>query len=86
MLISSDLVVAMDRSNQRDLFEICPPGHQHKITMLLSFLQDEAAIEVLDPYFGSTKGFREVFELIDRAVVALVPHIGQTEPGARAGT
>ena len=66
----------MDHSNLRDLMEICPAMHQHKISLLLSHVPDQDLEEVPDPYYGSYEGFEAVFQLIERAVSRLIPRIG----------
>ena len=78
-LIRSDFVIAMDRSHLQELLKICPPGHRHKISLLLTHLQGQALNEVPDPYYGSVEGFDKIFQLIDAAVIDLVSYIvGQT--------
>jgi protein-tyrosine phosphatase len=72
-LIDSDYVFAMDRSHLQDLLEICPSGHSHKISLLLSHLPEQAMEDVPDPYYGSFDGFRQVYKLIETAVIAIVP-------------
>ncbi|MFT4517696.1 MAG: protein-tyrosine phosphatase [Halioglobus sp.] len=74
-LARADLVLAMDESNVEDLLAICPARHQHKIHLLLSFTPGQALAEVPDPYYGSTEGFENVFQVIDGAVANLVPHV-----------
>jgi protein-tyrosine phosphatase len=75
-LALSDRIIAMDRANRRDLIKICPPEHQYKISLLLSHVPDQALDDVPDPYYGSYKGFEEVFQLIEVAVICLIPRIG----------
>jgi len=74
-LVRSDYILAMDNTNLQNLMDICPPEHQRKISLLLSHLSGHALDEVPDPYYGSVEGFEKVFQLIDAAVVALIPHI-----------
>ena len=71
-LALSDMIIAMDRANRRDLIKICSPEHQHKISLLLSHVPDQALEDVPDPYYGSFKGFEEVFHLLEDAVFHLV--------------
>jgi protein-tyrosine phosphatase len=73
-----DYIIAMDKANMRDLMKICPPEHSHKVSLLLSHLPGQDMDEVPDPYYGSYEGFEEVFQLIDRAVGLLIPHIGSS--------
>lgn len=66
-LVNSDLVLAMDNSNVRDLKRICPEDHRYKISLLLSLAPQQQLREVPDPYYGSTEGFETVFELLQSA-------------------
>ena len=75
-LALSDMIIAMDRGNRRDLIKICPPEHQHKISLLLNHMAGQVLEDVPDPYYGSYKGFEEVYQLIEAAVVCLIPRIG----------
>jgi protein-tyrosine phosphatase len=78
-LALSDRIIAMDSANRRDLIKICPPEHQHKISLLLSHVPDQALDDVPDPYYGSYKGFEEVFQLLEGAVLCLVSTSGMLE-------
>jgi protein-tyrosine phosphatase len=71
-----DFILAMDRANMRDLIKACPPEHQHKISLLLSHDPQQSLEDVPDPYYGGYEGFAQVFKIIDRAVLRLIPHIG----------
>lgn len=71
----SDMIVAMDENNMRDLQRNCPPVFRDKLSLLLDYRPDSDLIEVPDPYYGSAEGFQDVFEIIDAAVYGLVPHI-----------
>jgi protein-tyrosine phosphatase len=74
-LLRSDLIFAMDEFNRSDLLEICPPEHQHKISLLLSHQFGQPLIEVPDPYYGSAEGFERVFQILDEAMEDLVSYI-----------
>ena len=75
-LVHSDMILAMDHANMRDLIEICPPEHRHKISLLLSHDPGQSLEDVPDPYYGSYEGFVQVFRIIESAVIRLIPHIG----------
>lgn len=67
-----DLILAMDRNNERELLRLAPsPAHRHKVKMFLSFLpaEERAPEEMPDPYY--TGQFPEVFSLSQRAARAL---------------
>lgn len=82
ILQRSDLVIAMDRSNLEDLQKVCPPDHQYKLSLLLSYLPEQVSADVPDPYYGSAEGFRDVFQQIEVAVCSLVPRLGHLASGA----
>jgi len=56
---ASDLILAMDRDNQRQLEERRPPGNPVSIEL---FLGDR---EVPDPYYGAEDGFGVMMEQIE---------------------
>lgn len=74
-LIRSDFVFALDDANYQELLRICPIEHCHKLSLLLTHSPEQHLKGVPDPYYGSYEGFEEVFQLIERAVICLVPHI-----------
>ncbi|WP_445398731.1 low molecular weight protein-tyrosine-phosphatase [Zobellella sp. An-6] len=69
-----DLILAADRSNLADLRAACPPGHQHKVKLLLSFAHQPEQ-EVPDPYHGGEQGFEHVLDLIESACDGLLDHL-----------
>ncbi|NND66677.1 MAG: low molecular weight phosphotyrosine protein phosphatase [Halioglobus sp.] len=71
----SDMIVAMDENNLRELQRSCPAVFRSKLSLLLDYHPDGDLTEVPDPYYGSAEGFQDVFEIIDAAVYGLVPHI-----------
>jgi len=75
-LALSDMILVMDNRNMRDLTEVCPPEHRHKVSLLLSHDPGQSLEEVPDPYYGSYEGFVQVCQIIESAVVCLIPQIG----------
>ncbi|MFC6440194.1 low molecular weight protein-tyrosine-phosphatase [Bowmanella sp. JS7-9] len=69
-----DLILAMDQQNFDDLMRKCPPDHQHKIRLFLSFADAEEQ-HVPDPYYGGTGGFEYVLDLIEQASDGLIQHL-----------
>ncbi len=81
-----DLVLAMDRQNAADLRGIAPTREDAAKVRLLrefdpSFGRDD--LDVPDPYFGGADGFEDVFDMVERACVGLLQHLGaeHREPG-----
>jgi protein-tyrosine phosphatase len=68
-----DLIVAMDRSNLRELIRLAPPQvDRDRIVLLRSFDPAAAAgSDVPDPYGGTGDDFAEVFDLVQAAARGL---------------
>ncbi|MBN2616263.1 MAG: low molecular weight phosphotyrosine protein phosphatase [Bacteroidales bacterium] len=61
-----DYIVAMDRSNLRDLKARAPkPEYLKKIFLMTDFLSDNSFDEVPDPYYGGDAGFELVLDLLE---------------------
>ncbi len=67
-----DLILAMDESNLAALKRQCPPEHQHKLRLLLSFAPEQNMTDVPDPYFGNPAGFERVLDLCEAGVRGLL--------------
>jgi protein-tyrosine phosphatase len=71
-----DLLVAMDRSNLRDLLDAAPtPVARAKVRLLLD------GTDVPDPYHGGDSGFDDVLDLIEDGCRRLLDEV--TSSGAR---
>ena len=71
-----DLIIAMDESNLRDLQEICPEEHKHKLKLMMDFaVKHTDQKEVPDPYYGGAAGFEYVLDLIEDASSGLLKKI-----------
>jgi protein-tyrosine phosphatase len=74
-----DLILAMDRSNLRELRQMAPGGQgRTKVRLLREF--DPASVvgedlEVPDPYYGARGGFDEVLDLVQAACSGLLEQI-----------
>lgn len=73
-----DLVVAVDGENLTALRRIAPQEQASKLRLLREFDPDASAdLDVPDPYYGGTRGFRDVLEMIERSCLALLEHVRQ---------
>jgi len=72
-----DYVIAMDDSNISDLEYICPSAQQEKLHLFLSFAKDIQSHEVPDPYYGGSRGFEDVLDLVEQASTGLLKAIQQ---------
>lgn len=83
-----DLVIALDRTHERDLRALAPsPREAAKVQLLQSFADRDQApcdLDVADPYYGSLAGFTECLQVIERATTGLIEAIqdSMSENGA----
>ena len=76
---SFDLVLAMDRENERLLQALARDEHERsKVRLLREFDPASVAtgdLEVPDPYYGAAGGFEEVLDLVQAACEGLLVEI-----------
>jgi protein-tyrosine phosphatase len=70
-----DYIIAMDRSNYRDLAAMCPNGLGKKLHLFLDFAHELQEDEVPDPYYGGKRGFENVFNMVELASEGLLDDI-----------
>ena len=63
-----DLILAMDRTNLKNLQALCPPEHQAKLRLFLEPAGPAGMDEVPDPYYGNAEGFERVLDLCEAGV------------------
>lgn len=62
-----DLILAMDRSNLRDILAMADPEQRTKVKLFRSYDgSDVGQKDVPDPYYGGPDGFEHVFEIVER--------------------
>ncbi|MGV6802442.1 MAG: low molecular weight protein-tyrosine-phosphatase [bacterium] len=69
-----DYILAMDLSNQADLFSMAPGNRDADIRLFLDFANCEER-EVPDPYYGGSDGFEKVLNLLEQACKGFLDHI-----------
>lgn len=62
-----DLIVAMDRSNLRNLEAMCPPGARAEIRLF-----DPEGREIPDPYYGGPADYELALDMVEHAADALI--------------
>ena len=65
-----DLIVAMDRANERDLHDLVPDADEGKVVLLRSYDPEAVAtgdLDVPDPYYGGEDGFERVLDVVESA-------------------
>jgi protein-tyrosine phosphatase len=80
-----DLILAMDRSNERALSRLAPDEQARaKVRMLREFDPTCAAgddLDVPDPYYDADEGFEIVLDQIQAACAGLLEHVEGAERG-----
>jgi protein-tyrosine phosphatase len=68
-----DVIVAMDRANERDLRAMAPDDEtREKVVLLRSYDPDADSLDVPDPYYGGEDGFEHVLDVVDRGARGLL--------------
>ena len=68
-----DLILAMDRSNYRDILSLDTQNqYAHKVKLMCDFCVDHSDTEVPDPYYGGEAGFDYVIDLLTDACNSLL--------------
>ena len=77
-----DLVVAMDKSNYQDIVDrsLRQGGiHKARVCLLSDFLDSSWPQDVPDPYYGGSKGFELVLDMIEAACPAILRDLSRDE-------
>ena len=72
---SFDYLIGMDHDNMRALRQVCPEAHTDKLTLFMTFVAAASVEEVPDPYYGGSRGFEHVLDLVEQASEALLEHL-----------
>ncbi len=70
-----DLILAMDRSNQKELLKNCSERDKNKIKLFSDFKSNKEYIDVPDPYYGGEIGFNNVLDIIEDALDNITEYI-----------
>ncbi|HSG51402.1 MAG TPA: low molecular weight protein-tyrosine-phosphatase [Rheinheimera sp.] len=71
-----DVILAMDADNLQQLKKRCPVPLQYKLKLFMEFHPDYPTLqEVPDPYYGGSRGFEVVFNLIEQGCEGLISHL-----------
>lgn len=74
-----DYILAMDRTNLKELRARCPSAHLPKLHLLLDFA-DTSHEAVPDPYYSGGDGFELVLDLVEEACAGLLAHLQAQHP------
>lgn len=70
-----DRVIAMDRSNYRDLVGLVHGGRYDHVRLLSDYLETDWPREVPDPYYGGDEGFDYVLDMLQAACPAILDEL-----------
>jgi protein-tyrosine phosphatase len=71
-----DLIVVMDRSNERSVQSLCTKENQlTKIHLMRKWDTEAQELDVPDPWYGDSEGFEEVFQILNRSTLALLKEL-----------
>jgi protein-tyrosine phosphatase len=73
-----DLLIALDRSNLRDLLAIAPDEEAaEKVRLLREFdpASADGDLDVPDPYYGGDRGFDTVLDMVESACRGLLDEL-----------
>lgn len=79
-----DYIVAMDRSNLQNILRLSKDKkHRANVFLMRDYDPEGKGLEVPDPYYGDTRHFREVYDILDRSTEKFLDHLQKTEPQLR---
>ena len=71
-----DVIFAMDKNNKRDILSLAKNAEdKQKVHLLLSEISDQEEANVPDPYYGTSKDFEHVYDLVDKATNTIIQKI-----------
>lgn len=70
-----DVVIAMDRENLHNLRRMAADGARARIHLLREFDPEGGGDEVPDPYYGGSRGFENVYDMVLRSCRSLLEEI-----------
>jgi protein-tyrosine phosphatase len=75
-----DFILAMDRSNLRELEAMRPPHSRAQVRLFMEYAPELARLEVPDPYYTGAYGFEDVLDLAtaaSRGLLAVLQNVAQ---------
>lgn len=70
-----DHILAMDGSNQRNIYALTNDDFTAKIELMRIYDPENPRSDVPDPYYGGREGFNEVFNILDKSVSSFLKKI-----------
>jgi protein-tyrosine phosphatase len=73
-----DLVLAMDREHHSILARMAQPSNAHKLQLMMSYARRFSEDEVPDPYYGGSRGFELVLDMLEDASRGLLESLKES--------
>lgn len=71
-----DYIIAMDLNNYKNIKQLARNENElGKIYLMRNFSEPDQDLIVPDPYYGTTKDFEQVYEILHKSCRALLDHI-----------
>jgi len=70
-----DLILAMDKGHHNIIRGLAGKSSRAKLAMFLDFIPGTGSLEVPDPYYGDTREFEHVLDLIEQGAEGLLNHL-----------
>ncbi|HEX9452176.1 MAG TPA: low molecular weight protein-tyrosine-phosphatase [Burkholderiales bacterium] len=70
-----DYILAMDNGNLAELRRVAPQEYRSKPRLIMEYGAGRVATEVPDPYYGDSKAFERVLDMIEDACAGLLAAI-----------
>ncbi|SFR59874.1 low molecular weight protein-tyrosine-phosphatase [Thiomicrospira sp. ALE5] len=70
-----DYLLVMDEYNHQLVTELGPREELHRVSYLLDYAPEVRRKDVPDPYYGGSKGFEQVFDMVEKACQNLLAEI-----------
>ncbi|WP_203256993.1 low molecular weight protein-tyrosine-phosphatase [Hyunsoonleella ulvae] len=71
-----DLIYAMDESNYNHILSMAKDeNHTSKVKLILNEIAPNENLSVPDPYYGGEQGFKNVYEMLDKACDVIVARL-----------
>ncbi|AFD26784.1 Low molecular weight protein-tyrosine-phosphatase [Deinococcus gobiensis I-0] len=65
-----DVILAMDAGNAGDARRLAPHGAEARVLLMRDFDPQGRGEDVPDPYYGGTRGFEDMYEMLERSARA----------------
>lgn len=70
-----DYILPMDASNFRNVMALEISHHSARVAMMRDYDPEGQGLDVPDPYYGGSRGFQNVFDILDRSTQGLLDEI-----------